>query len=109
MREAYVHEAELVLDPDVDPGAPGGAVTVALCGHWEHEGACRWPHNSDIDASVRPARFRTVFAAPVDEEPEVRARIERALREADSWTLLRSAARDVSIDEAALAHRLVEH
>jgi hypothetical protein len=21
-------------------------VTVALCGHWEHDGECRWPHHT---------------------------------------------------------------
>ena len=32
-------EAELLLADDTDPAAPGAAVTVALCGHWEHEGS----------------------------------------------------------------------
>ena len=25
------------MEPDADVQAPGAAVTVALCGHWEHE------------------------------------------------------------------------
>ena len=36
------------LEPGADKRAPGGAVTVALCGHWDHEGPCRWPHRSNI-------------------------------------------------------------
>ncbi len=46
--KAYVAEAEIVLNEGCDPAAVGAAVTVELCGHWEHEGACRWPHNSAI-------------------------------------------------------------
>jgi len=36
-------EAEVRLDSGTDPAAVGAAVTVELCGHWEHEGPCRWP------------------------------------------------------------------
>ena len=43
------YECILRLDPDADIRAPGGAITVALCGHWEHEGVCRWPHFSSIE------------------------------------------------------------
>jgi hypothetical protein len=32
------------IDAGGDTAAPGGAVTTALCGHWEHDGPCRWPH-----------------------------------------------------------------
>jgi hypothetical protein len=37
----FVHEATVELADDADPRALGGAITVALCGHWEHDGACR--------------------------------------------------------------------
>jgi len=47
---AYVLEARLELDDGLDPAAVGAAVTVELCGHWEHAGPCRWPHNSEIAA-----------------------------------------------------------
>ena len=43
------YQCILRLEPDADIRAPGGAITVALCGHWEHEGACRWPHFSSIE------------------------------------------------------------
>jgi hypothetical protein len=36
MREAFAHEAVLVMEPDADMRAPGAAITVALCGHWDH-------------------------------------------------------------------------
>jgi len=48
-------DAVLELAAETDPRAPGGAVTVALCGSWEHDGACRWPHNSRLDTTATPA------------------------------------------------------
>jgi hypothetical protein len=81
-------------------------VTVELCGHWQHEGACRWPHNSAIDAQRAPARFRTLFVAADAEAAEVRERIERTLRGAEAWTVLRLAERPVLDGERALAERL---
>jgi hypothetical protein len=44
----FVHEAAIDVADGADPRAPGGAITVALCGHWEHEPPCRWPHHTDI-------------------------------------------------------------
>jgi hypothetical protein len=37
----FVHEATVELADGADPRALGGAITVAQCGHWEHDGACR--------------------------------------------------------------------
>ena len=39
-RTAYAHDAVVILDPGGDSRAPGGAITVALCGHWDHEPPC---------------------------------------------------------------------
>ena len=103
---AFVHEAELRLDPGTDPAAVGAAVTTALCGHWKHEGPCRWPHNNAIDADEAAGGFRTLFVAPADDESEVRDRIERALREAAGWTVVDTRARSVLPGERPLAERL---
>src|SRR5688500_10850905 len=46
--EIHVLRAELALEPDTDTRAPGGEVTRELCGHWEHEPPCRWPHNNCV-------------------------------------------------------------
>src|SRR3954454_11592569 len=83
VRDAFVHEAELRLEPGVDPGAVGAAVTVELCGHWEHDGPCRWPHNNAIETSSKPARLRTVAVVPDEERDEIARRIEAALRSDD--------------------------
>jgi hypothetical protein len=104
---AFVVEAELVLGDGVDPGAVGAAVTTELCGHWEHEGPCRWPHNSAIEIEHDPARFRTLFVAQQREETLVRDRIEAVLRGELGWRLVDVRPRSVADTERALAGRLL--
>jgi hypothetical protein len=104
---AHVIEAELELSEGLDPGAVGAAVTVELCGHWEHDGPCRWPHNSAIEAERSPARLRTLFVAGDAETELVRARIEAALRGASAWRVLSLSLRPVAAGERALAQRLL--
>lgn len=103
---AFVLEAELELADDCDPAAVGAAVTVELCGHWEHEGACRWPHNNVIDALRTPARFRTLFVADATERAHVEQRIEASLRAPEDWRVLTTRRRPVADGERALAERL---
>jgi hypothetical protein len=105
-RLAFVHEAELQLEPGNDPAAVGATVTTALCGHWEHEGPCRWPHNNATDASGVGISFRTLFVAPAADEDEVRDRIERVLREATGWVVLETRKRSLGLRERPLARRL---
>lgn len=83
--EAFVLEAALVLDAGSDPASAGAVVTTELCGHWEHEGPCYWPHNSAIDAAREPALFRTLFVADPPDEPTVRRRIEHSLEQGAGW------------------------
>jgi len=104
---AYVIEAELALSEGLDPAAVGAAVTVELCGRWEHEGACRWPHNTAIDAARDPARMRTLFVAGEAEAAAVGERIERTLRGATAWRLVAIRSRPVAADERQLAERLL--
>lgn len=91
----------------LDPAAVGAAVTVELCGHWDHDGACRWPHNSAIDAGREPARLRTLFVADPAESAAVRERIEATLRGATAWRVVSIRSRAVAEDERALAERLL--
>ena len=104
-RRPYVLEATLTLAAEVDPAAVGAAVTTELCGHWEHEGGCRWPHNNEIFAEGASGRasFRTLFLAPGNEEADVRTRIEKALREGPGWSVESTGERELSGDETALA------
>jgi hypothetical protein len=103
---AHVLEAQLTLAGGVDPAAVGAAVTVELCGRWEHEGPCRWPHNSAIDASREPALFRTLFVCDEADAARVGQRIERALRGGAGWRVLSLGERAVEASERALAERL---
>ena len=104
---AYVAAAEIELGDGCDPAAVGAAVTVELCGHWEHEGPCRWPHNNAIDPGSHPAIFRTLFVADASDEPEVRSRIEKGLRAAGDWRMLSVDSRAVADHERELAERLL--
>jgi hypothetical protein len=104
---AFVVEAQLALREEADPAAVGAAVTVELCGHWEHEGPCRWPHNSAIDADRDPARFRTLFVADERDEAVVRGRIRNALRDGAGWSVVSVRARPVAESERELAQRLL--
>jgi hypothetical protein len=106
VRTAFVHEADLVLGSGTDPGAPGAAVTTELCGHWEHDGPCRWPHNNEIRPGSGVAAFRTLFISSHADEPEVRDKIERALRSLPGWSVERSGPREVKASEQPLALRL---
>ena len=105
-RRAFVHEAELQLEPGTAPAAVGAAVTTALCGHWKHVGPCRWPHNNTADLCGAGTSFRTLFVAPAAEEGEVRDRIERVLREAQGWIVLETRKRPLGLREPPLARRL---
>jgi hypothetical protein len=80
MRQAFAHEAVLVMEPDADVRAPGAAVTVTLCGHWDHEPPCPLaPHWVRAAEDGGELRVRILFAAEPDTEPEVRHLIGLAL------------------------------
>lgn len=102
-RHAFVHEAVIELAHSTDPRAVGAAVTVALCGHWDHEGPCRWPHNNELADEV----FRTLFVCGEDEESEVRSRIVSALRGSSEWQVISDRERPVAEEEHPLAQSLL--
>jgi hypothetical protein len=70
MRQAFAQEAVLLMEPHADVRAPGAAVTVALCGHWEHEPPCplapHWVRSGENDDGE--LRVRILFAAEPDRE-----------------------------------------
>jgi hypothetical protein len=76
MAPVHAHEAVLELETDDAAVAPGAAVTVELCGHWQHEGACRWPHRTLVASRVgRVLGVRVLYAAPASELEDVRSRV----------------------------------
>jgi hypothetical protein len=105
--QAFVVTAMLSLEDGVDPASVGAAVTVELCGHWDHPGPCRWPHNSEIEAARRHAELRTLYVADEDEADAVRTRIEDALRRGAGWRVLSVSSRPVADTERPLAESLL--
>lgn len=88
----------LQLQDGMDTRAPGAAVTVGLCGHWDHEGPCRWPHLSTITHEGEQLyTLRVEVRVSAQELNEVRARILDELAKGEligpdgvlcTWTLL---------------------
>jgi hypothetical protein len=75
----YTYEVLVELDEGGDARALGGAVTAALCGHWDHEPPCRWPHHTETIPVGSQIVVRVSYACDRDEEPEVRRRIDAGL------------------------------
>ena len=67
------------MEPHADVQAPGAAVTVALCGHWDHKPPCPLAPHHVSAADDDELRVRILFAAEPDKEDEVRHLIEQAL------------------------------
>jgi hypothetical protein len=116
-RAAYAHDAVVILDPGGDSRAPGGAITVALCGHWDHEPPCPLaPHHTDATPTGDDTRrLRVLFAAESADEQRVRELINQALSSGrltgpdgrvTRWMLKSSGAGNVRPDEADHAARL---
>jgi hypothetical protein len=105
-RQAIVLDAALELAPETDPRAPGGEITAELCGSWDHDGRCRWPHNTAIETTTTPARLRTIVVVVAEDRPEVLERIGSALRRDERWRVLSVDVRGVTDDERPLADRL---
>ncbi len=128
MRQAFVHDAVVTMAPGGDLRAPGAAITVALCGHWEHEPPCPLaPHHTEArrtedqgsgdQGSGDQVQLRVLFAAEPAAEAEVRGRIEAALAEsrltgpdgvATRWQLRSAQPGLLRADEAAHAGRLIQ-
>jgi hypothetical protein len=68
------------MGPAADPGAPGAAITLELCGSWEHVPPCPLaPHHTSHERNGDALELRIVFAAEPAQEAEVRRRIDKAL------------------------------
>ena len=78
-RTAFAHDAVLTMG-DGDDRAPGGAITVALCGSWSHDPPCPLaPHHTRATRSGPEVTLRVLFAADPADEDDVRRRIDEAL------------------------------
>jgi hypothetical protein len=114
-RQAFAHDAVLTLDGD--ERAPGGAITVALCGSWTHEPPCPLaPHHTSATRSGDEVTLRLLFAADADDEARVRSLVEEALARGGTedgddvrttWRLVRSERSEVRPEETEHAGRLL--
>ena len=115
-RKPFAHDAVLSMDPGADDRAPGGAITVALCGSWEHEPPCPLaPHHTQAERAGEELRLRVLFVAEADDEVRVRAAIDGALAGGTgvtpaggttTWQLVSAAASEVRPEEREHAGRL---
>lgn len=115
VRSAVVHEARLRFGEGADTAAAGGAVTVGLCGHWDHEGPCRWPHHTRVHEDDGEHVLRVVVVADDDEMDAVRQRIEAAVGagaqtgpdgRTTTWTLVSCRTDDLHGSELRMAEHL---
>jgi hypothetical protein len=116
VRRAFAHRARLALSPGADRRAPGGAVTVALCGSWEHPPPCPLAaHYTAVQQDGSTVTLRTIFAADPLQEGEVRRRIDDALvtgsqagpdGTVSQWTLVESRAGELTTAEREHALRI---
>jgi hypothetical protein len=105
--QVFAVEAEVRFAAGTDTRAPGGAVTVALCGHWDHDGPCRWPHHTDVDTAGDVPRVRVVYAVTPQQQPHVRALIEGALRCGEpAWRADKCGPSPLKPEESLLAERI---
>jgi hypothetical protein len=118
-RQAFAHDAVVTMEAGGDTRAPGAAITVALCGHWEHEPPCPLaPHRTGARQDGDQVRLRVLFAAEPAAEAEVRRRIDAALSAGAlalpdggtaRWRLRSARPGQVRDDEAEHAERLIRH
>lgn len=118
MRQAFAHLAELSMPRTADAAAVGAAITVALCGQWEHPPPCPLaPHHSRADRDGDTVHVRTLFATEPEHAEEARRRIEQALHWGQlcgpdgvttRWRLRNSGPAELSPEELPHAQRLIQ-
>jgi len=115
-RRAFAHDAVLMMGPEADPRAPGGAITTALCGHWRHDPPCPLAaHHTHAERADGEVRLRILFATEPHREAEVRGLIDAALTAgafagpdgtSSYWSLVSSGPGTVTPDEITHAARM---
>ena len=118
MREAFAHDAVLVLEEGGDERAPGGAITVALCGSVAHEPPCPLaPHHTKAHRTAGGLTLRLLFAAEPTDEARVRELVDEVLSRGwgdslagrTTWDLVESGPSPVAPDEVEHAQRLISN
>lgn len=107
------------MQPGGSPNAPGGAITQALCGSWDHPPPCPIaPHHVANRAVGDDVVLRVLFATEAADEPRVRRLIGEALDVGElagpdglvtKWRLKSTAASDIRLSEEGHASALMAH
>ena len=118
VRTAFAHDAVVDMEYDTDLSGPGGAVTLALCGAFDHPPPCPVaPHATRADRQPGGVAVRVLFATEAVCEVDVRRQIDEALAGGScvgpdgtrtQWTLRSSAPGTVTEPERAHAARLID-
>jgi hypothetical protein len=114
MRELVVRAARLRVPPGGDERAPGAAVTVELCGHWEHEAPCPIPHHTGVEPlGDGLIQVRVVASVAPGEDEAIQGRIHGALARGrldapgdPAWQLLDDGPAAPTDEELELGRRL---
>jgi hypothetical protein len=101
------------------PNALGGAITIALCGHWDHTPPCPVaPHYVTALPDGETVAVRILFATEPSNERRVRALIAEALATGElagpdggvaTWQLSSTAPGNVRPEEQDHAAGLISH
>jgi hypothetical protein len=117
-RRAFVHDAVVAMQSGGSPHAPGGAITLALCGSWDHPPPCSLaPHYVTNTSTGESLTLRVLFATEPVNEQRVRALIGEALASGHLqgpdgvaiWQLRSESAGEIRADEEDHAAHLVAH
>ena len=116
MREPCAHNASLIMDADADIRAPGAAITLALCGSWEHRPPCPLAaHHTSAERTGTSVRLRVIFATEPEKMAEVRRMIDDVLRAGTltgpdgvvtAWALQTSEPDELAPEERVHANRI---
>lgn len=81
MRLPFTYQALLLMGPDSDARAPGAAITLELCGSWDHDPPCPMAaHHTRSQRDGDRLRVHVIFVCEPADETEVRRRIILALQ-----------------------------
>jgi hypothetical protein len=119
VREAFVHDAVVTMRSGGSPNALGGAITLALCGSWDHPPPCSLaPHYVTNTSTGETVMLRVLFATEPVNEQRVRSLIGEALATGQlavpdggvaTWQLRSAAPGSIRADEEEMADHLIAH
>lgn len=118
-RSAFAHDAVVAMQDGDSPNAPGGAITLALCGGWDHAPPCPLaPHYVSNVHVGETVALRVVFATDSSNEQRVRTLIGEALAagqvvapggDTARWELRSASPSSLRAGEERLAAELIAH